>query len=215
MATPRSKAAKLKAKRGRPKLPATDRQPNGQPSRRKASIQKRNEEYSMDAMATAINRRVREYNLVDRKQEGKLVTAAKQATDPMRGYSLGLLFLDGRITKRQHDAGLKYSEDMARYYGLTGVPFPSPRAQNLFAIRSDGDDPQSRIEAAKSAKAKMGILRKLLLDTGDIDTGRRINSAVTAVAVEDIAESRTWPEHMMLYLRKGLNRLGDHFQLPG
>lgn len=215
MATARTKAAKLKAKRGRPKLPAADRQPNGQPSRRKASIQKRNEEYSMDAMAPAINRRVREHRLVDKKRDGKLVTAAKQATDPMRGYSLGILFLDHRITERQHAAGQKFAEAMAKYYGLTGVPFPSPRAQNLFAIRSDGDDPQSRIEAAKAAKIKMAALRDALLKTGDIDTGRRVLSAVTAVAVEDIIECRTWPEHMMLYLRKGLNKIGDHYQLPG
>lgn len=211
----RTKAAKLKAKRGRPQLPAADRQPNGQPSRRKASITKRNEEYSMDAMAPAINRRVREYRLVDKKRDGKLETAEKQATDPMRGYSLGLLFLDGRITKRQHDAGIKFSEAMARYYGLTGVPFPSARAQNLFSIRSDGDDPQSRIDAAKAAKLKMAALRDTLLKTGDIDTGRRVLSAVMSAAVEDITECRTWPEHMMLFLRKGLNRVGDSYGLPG
>lgn len=215
MATARTKAAKLKAKRGRPKLPATDRQPNGQPSRRQASIQKRNEDYSMDAMAPAINRRVRQYGLVDKRRDGKMETASKQAADPMRGYALGLLFLDGKLTKRQHDAGVKFSDDMARYYGLTGVPFPSPRAQNLFAIRSDGDDPQSRIDAAKTAKAKMATLRTVLLSAGDIDTGRRVYSATTAVAVEDITEARTWPEHMLLYLRKGLNRVGDHYQLPG
>jgi hypothetical protein len=155
-------------------------------------------------MNVAIARRIREHAI---EHPGKILTM-HQALDPKRGYALGLLNLDGKITAQQHDIGLKVAGDMARYYGLTGVPFPSARAQNLFAIRSDGEDSESRGEAARKASAKMASIRATLLAVGDIDTGRRVYRAVMSVVVEDIQECRGWPEHMLLYLRKGLNKAG-------
>jgi hypothetical protein len=178
--------------------------PNGKASRRLSSIQHRDQESNMNV---AIARRIRDHKLVDVKRAGKIVTAVQQALDPRCGYALGILLLSHKITEQQHSAGVKFSEDMARYYGLTGVPFPSPRAQDLFAIRSDGDEPAGKGEAAKAARGKMAKLREALLAVGDIDTGRRVYMAVTSTAVEDKAP----PESGMVYLRKGLNRLVDHY----
>lgn len=159
-------------------------------------------------MNVAIARRIREYQLTDIKKNGKVITAAQQALDPKRGYAIGLLHLDGRITEAQHDIGVKVAEDLARYYGLTGVPFPSARAQNLFAVKGEGEDSESRVEAARRAKAKAARIRDALLATGDIDTGRRVYRAVMSATIEDIQECRGWPEHMLNYLRMGLNKVG-------
>lgn len=201
-----TRAQKLKAKRGRPRLPAIEREPNGRSSRRKES---------QDVQATAelaetpaIQRRIREDNIVPFKKDGKVVSAEKQAQDPRRGYALGLLILDGTITQAQHDAGVKFSEDMAKYYGLTGVAFPSARAQSLFAVRATGlEESEGKIEAARKARDKAKAMEKTLLAVGDIDTGRKVSHTVKTVCVLDVQESRMWPEHMIGYLKRGLNAL--------
>lgn len=213
MGKARTKADKLRSRRGRPKLPQTEREPNGRKSRRQASVQKFNHDTEIGNLSVAVARRVREYGLKDtRLKGGKILTAEEQAADPRRGYALGLLYLDGRVTEDQHDAGLRYAEDMARYYGLTGVTFPSTRAQNIFAVRGDdGEVSEGRATAAAAARSKMTKLRATLLDVGDIDTGRRVWHAVMEVAVMDNQACRTWPDHMIGYLRRGLNRLSDFY----
>ncbi len=134
------------------------------------------------------------------------------AADPRRGYVLGRIFMDGKITEAQHDAGLRYGEDMARYYGLTGVRFPSARAQNLFAVRGeDGEVSETRAKMAKDARQRMTSLRAALLDTGDINTARKVLHTVNSICVEDIDQARGWPEHMIALLRNGLNKLTKHY----
>lgn len=210
-----SKAAKQRAKRGRPRLPPSDRETNGRHSRRKASQNHRANQDMENIMDAAVTRRIRHDNLVDFKaKDGKVVTARQQALDPRRGYVLGLMLLDGTINQRQHDAGVKYAEDMARYYGLTGVQFPSARAQDLFAVRSDGDEPAHKSEAAAAARERMKKLEKILLETGDINTGRKVAHTVSAIAVQDIAEARTWPGHMIGWLKRGLNQVANYYQIP-
>lgn len=203
---------KRKAKRGRPKLPATDREKSGRPSRREASKTQRNEMSQAAIMAPAIERRIRQDNIVPFKEKGgKLVTAEEQAKDPRRGYALGLMLLDHSITQRQHDAGVKYAEAMSRYYGLTGTPFPSARAQNLFAVRgNEGEEDENKSEAAKKARSKANALRDVLLGVGNIDHGRRVQSAVNELSILDNAHCRRWPDHMLHFIRQGLNRLADH-----
>ena len=140
MGKARTKADKLRAE-GQAKAAKTEREPNGRKSRRQASVQKFNHDTEIGNLSVAVAQRVREYGLKDtRLKGGKILTAEEQAADPRRGYALGLLYLDGRVTEDQHDAGLRYAEDMARYYGLTGVPFPIARAQNIFAVRGDDGD---------------------------------------------------------------------------
>lgn len=160
-------------------------------------------------MDVAVSRRIRHMGLVDKGAE----TALKQAQDPRRGYVLGNLYLDGKITEGQHDAGIRYGEDMARYYGLTGVRFPSARAQNLFAVRGDGGDvSENHAQMAKEARQRMTSLRAALLATGDINTARRVLHTVQAICVEDIEQARGWPEHMIALLRNGLNKLGKFYE---
>lgn len=213
MSKARTKAARLRSRKGRPKLPQTERELNGRKSRRQASVQKFNQDTEISNLSIAVDRRVREYGLKDiRLKSGKVLTAGKQAADPRWGYALGILYLGGRITEGQHDVGLRYAEEMARYYGLTGVPFPSARAQNIFAVHGDdGEVPERRAMAARAARHRMDKLRATLLSVGNIDMGRRVWHSVMEVAVMDNQASRVWPEHMIDFLRRGLNKLSDFY----
>lgn len=205
-----SKAQKRAQKRGRPVLPAdlSTREPNGRPSRRKA----RATELEQQIKHVAVSRRIRHLGLIDKKIEGKMTTAAEQAADPRHGYLLGRMLMDKTITDAQHEAGLKYADDMARYFGLTGVAFPSARAQDLFAVRSTGgEDSQSKGDAARAARDKMVKLRSVLLGTSDIDTGRRIDHTVRMVCVEDVDHLRTLNPPMKAWLVRGLNALAKFY----
>lgn len=206
----RTKAQKIKAKRGRPFLPGNEREPNGQLSRRKASRDTRQQQTEGKNMDVAVNRRIRQFDLKDyRDKGGRLITAEQQAADPRHGYVLGRMLIDGTVTKEQHDIGIRIGEDMARFYGLTGVPFPSARAQDLFAVRgSGGDDSEGRAKAARKARDKANALRDAFLACGDINTGRKVAHTVMQVCVLDVDEARKWPNHMMLWLRHGLNAAG-------
>lgn len=214
MAKARTKSQKLAAKRGRPTLPVTDREPNGRASRRHAATQARNYAIEDNNMDAAVQTRIRQFNLKDyRDRGGNIVTAREQAIDPRRGYVLGCMLLDKAVTKDQHDAGLRFAEEMSRYYGLTGVPFPSVRAQDLFAVRSDNTETShGRAMQAASARHVAHKLRDALLAVRDIETGRRILHSVTQVCLLDIEESRRWPAHMTSYLTMGLNALCKHYQ---
>lgn len=199
-----SKAAtrgeKLRRRRGRPLLPANDREPNGKPSRRTASIEEREHAVQMQNMSVVADRRIRHLGIV-----------SEVSRDPRWGYLLGRMFMDGNVTESQHEAGVRYAQDMARYYGLTGVPFPSARAQDLFAIKSAGDEPEGKGKAALAARNRMVELRNLLLSSGDINTGRRVLHTVNVVCVEDIDELRTLNEAMKAWLKRGLNALAKFY----
>ena len=143
---------------------------------------------------TAAATRVRHFNLPN----------IEAARDPRHGYVLGRMYLDGTINEAQHAAGLRYGEDMARYFGLTGVPFPSARAQNLFAVRSTGgEDSDSKGEEARKARQRMTTLRAVLLACGDINTGRHVEHTVKLICVEDY----DLPAHTKAWLKHGLNGL--------
>lgn len=168
-----------------------------------------------EARSVVVEQRIRRDNIVPFKgKDGKTVTAEEQAIDPRRGYVLGQMLLDGTIRDYQHEAGIRYAEDMARYLGLKGIPFPSPRAQNLFAVRGhEGEESESRVEAARKAEQRMTKLRATLQGVGDIDTGRKVERKVAEVCVQDSAEARRWPEHTVSLLRRGLNALAWHYGL--
>jgi hypothetical protein len=197
-----TRAAKLRAKRGRPRLDAP-RTPSGQISRSKEANIEMN-------MQPAIDRRVRHYGIHDTKGASAQVLAG----DPAWGYLLGRLLKDGVINKAQHDAGNRYADDMAAYFGLTGVPFPSAKAQNMFAVRGGtGDDGEDRGKRAAKARAKMTKLRDLLMRCGDINTGRRVLHTINAVCVEDIDHLRTLNTPMRAWLVLGLNALERHYNV--
>lgn len=162
-------------------------------------------------MDTAISTRIRHYGITDgRDKKGNPVTAQQRAKDDRYGYTLGRLLLGRVINQDQHDAGEKYAEDMARYLGLNGFQFPSAKAQNLFAIRSHvGEETEQMADRATRARDKMLVLRDLLLDCGDIDTGRRVEQAVKSVCLLD--ELRTINAPTRVWLVRGLNALRKHY----
>lgn len=198
----RTKAQKLKVKRGRPRRDAP-RTPSGQISRSKEANLEMN-------MQPALDRRIRHYDIRSTKDTSAQILAG----DPAWGYLLGRLLKDGTINKAQHDAGNRYADDMSSYFGLTGVPFPSAKAQNMFAVKgSSGDDDEGKGKRAAKARAKMVKLRDLLLACGDINTGRKVLHTVNAVCVEDIDHLRTLNGAMRAWLVLGLNALGRHYEV--
>lgn len=216
----RSKAAKRASKRGRPKLPANlnTREPNGRPSRRN----ERTELLEHEMISTVAATRVRHFGIVEgRDDDGKLVRPETLARDARYGYLLGRIRMDGGITENQLAAGNRYATDMSRFYGLTGIPFPSPRSGHLFATKSE-EDPSNpterkyhtqdeRSEMARAARARMMELRQLLLSTGDINTGRRVIHTVNAVCVEDLDNLRNLNPPMLAWLKAGLNALAKFY----
>lgn len=211
----RTAAAKRRLRKGRPRIENIERQPNGQPSRKKSALRKRDSMSAAEAKSVVIERRIRQDNLVPLKgKDGKIVTAEEQADSPYRGYPLGLLYLDGKITANQHEAGLRYEADVIRYLGLKGLPMPTPRAKDIFSVIGfDGDESESRVDRAKRAEAIFGKLRLVLLSVGDIDTGRKVERAVAEVCVRNTTETRMWPDHMIVLLKRGLNSLSFHYGL--
>ncbi len=206
----RTRSAKLAAKRGRPKLPANTntREPNGRLSRRN----ERTELLEHEMISTVAATRVRHLHLVG-------PDAMAKAADERYGYLLGRIRMDGKITDEQHAAGRRYAEDMARYYGLTGVPFPSAKSSYLFSVKP-WEDPvdahsrrtvaqtsEERTDAARKAVVRRDKLRDILLATGDINTGRRVIHTVNAVCVEDLDHLRDLNPPMLAWLKAGLNTL--------
>lgn len=162
-------------------------------------------------MQVAISRRIRHLGLVDLRTENGILTAEHQAKNLYLGYPLGLLYVDGKITQQQHDAGMKYAEDMWKYYVLVGIPFPSAKAQNMFAVRGMiGDETETRAVRAKAATDKMMALERVLnMVSGN---GRKVKTTVFNVAVtEEVEEPRLMPERMLGWLIEGLDELIWHY----
>lgn len=216
----RTKGQKLAAKRGRPRKEGVPRTPSGQLSRSK----KVQDMTAADAMSVVVERRIRHDNIVPLKRDGKLVTPESQAIDPRRGYVLGRLRIAGRITERQHEAGLRFADILARYYALKGFPPPNPQAQNMFAIRGyAADDDEDRGRAARRAEHTAKSLRDMMLGTNptakgtkvQIDQGRRILRCIEDVMVHDDDMALGWPDNMVGFLKRGLNIIADALELGG
>jgi hypothetical protein len=139
-------------------------------------------------------------------------TPDAKAKDPRAGYVLGVLFLDGKITEDQLAAGDEYALAIARYHSLTGIQFPSARAQSLFSIKGhDGEVSQNMAQRAREASLKMMALHGVLLQCVD---GPQVRSTIHNCAVLDLDHLRDMPAQQMLYLRRGLNALRDSGILP-
>ncbi len=220
--TPRTKAQKLKLKRGRPRLPATNYEPStGDKSRRKESKDMRLEMSEQAARSVVVEQRILRDNIVPfRAKDGRMVSAEEQAADPRLGYVFGRMWRANTITERQHQALERFAVDMGRYYATSGVQHPSAKAQSLFSVAGhDGDESDDTAERARKARAKAKHIRDMLIGSipcpngtvVQIDTGRKIIHALTQVVILDIPEAINWPEHMMLLVRKGANILADYY----
>ena len=184
-----SKAEKLRLKRksqlGRPPKQDVERYPGGKikPS-----------ETIKETLSTA---------LWGRKNVHKLETDS-----PFAGYTLGRMFLDGKITDEERKAGEYYADCVARYYSSVGSPHPCPRAQNFGTIRGhDGEVSESQQTRARRATNTMMALEGLLLG---LTSGRQIKSTVFNVTVMDYEYMRSMPANQLLWLREGLRALRMH-----
>jgi hypothetical protein len=130
------------------------------------------------------------------------------AESMLAGYTLGRIYLDGKITAPQLKAGDAFAEAMSRYYSLTGIPFPSARAQSLFSVKGhDGEVSQDRATKARQATNKMMELAGVLMNCAD---GPWVRQTVLNVAVMDLENLRGMPPMQMRWLRRGLERLQAH-----
>jgi hypothetical protein len=133
----------------------------------------------------------------------------KLETDsPFAGYTLGRMFLDGKITEEERKAGEYYADCMARYYSSVGIPHPSPRAQNFGTIRGhDGDVTESQQTRARRASNKMMELEGLLCG---LPSGRQIKTTIFNLCIMDYENMRSMPETQLRYLKDGLRALRMH-----
>ena len=109
---------------------------------------------------------------------------------PFAGYTLGRMFLDGKLTAHEREAGDEYARQMARYYSLTGIPFPSVRAR----------------QAANRMMELEGVLLKL-------KDGPQVKTTVFNVCIMDYEMLRTMPEPQLAWLKRGLTELHWHLGL--
>ncbi|HEV7317690.1 MAG TPA: hypothetical protein VGO04_03655 [Ensifer sp.] len=130
---------------------------------------------------------------------------------PFAGYTLGRMFLDGKLTAHEREAGDEYARQMARYYSLTGIPFPSVRAQSLFDVKGfAGETSGERARGARQAANRMMELEGALLKLPD---GPQVKTTVFNVCIMDYEMLRTMPEPQLLWLKRGLKELHWHLGL--
>ncbi|WOS61361.1 hypothetical protein [Sinorhizobium fredii] len=185
-----NKAQKLRAKRkaqlGRPRKANAERFACG---KIKPDWSKRESE--KEVMAVALAARKRMHGL--------------ETSSSFAGYTLGRLFLDGWITEAQREAGDDYARVMARYYHLTGIPFPSIRAQAIDRVQGHpAETTEERHRQIKRATERMMRLDGVLLGC---DEGRQVKTTVFNVCVMDYEGLRMMPEAQLLWLKRGLNAL--------
>lgn len=189
-----SKAAKLRAKRtGRPRKSHADRFPCGKIKHAWSQDNKAREqqETEKEAISVATAARARIHGI--------------EENTPLAGYVLGRLFLDKKINDEQRKAGDEFAEAMGRYYRLTGIPFPSARAQSISGVRgSDGDVSESQATAARRASNMMMHLNGVLLKCKD---GPQVRQTVFNTCIMGYDVLRAMPDSQLEWLRRGLNAL--------
>ena len=194
------KAGKLRIKRknkaGRPRKENVERYPSGDIKR---------SETQKEAMSTAVEARRRIDGWGDKVDDD---TVKSQ----FAGYTLGRIFLDGRITKEQLEAGDEYAEIHARYRRLVGLAPTSARAQSLFSIKGhEGDITESITVRARNASNRMMEVEGILLRCVD---GPQVKQTVFNTAVMDYEHMRGMGDQQILWLRRGLMALASRKQLP-
>jgi len=128
-----------------------------------------------------------------------------EADDPHAGSTLGRLFLDGKISEGEREAGEYYADVMARYYSANGMQNPNPRAQEFGSVRGhDGELTESQQSRALRATSKFIAIETLLLSRPN---GPRIKSTLYALCIEDLEIMRCMPPAQMVWAREGLMAL--------
>jgi hypothetical protein len=187
--------SKKRGKGGRPRKQGAERYPGGQ-----IKHDYRKAETEREIMGTVLDMRQRQHGLDE-----------KDAKSALAGFVLGRMRLDKSINEVEFKAGERYAEDMARYYRLTGIAPPSPRAQSLFSIAGhDGDVSEDQARRAREAANKMMALEGVLLRLPD---GPRVKTTVFNVCLMDFDNLRDMPLHMFGWLHSGLRALAIHYGL--
>jgi hypothetical protein len=203
-----TRASKRRRKGGRPRIEGAIREPSGKIYYGKAEDARRAE--TMTETATEARQRVFGVSKAD-------------AGTQEAGSVLGRLYLDGKlgpVLKEKGtswfrlEAGNRYAMDMARYYMLTGIPHPCPKAQNVLAVRGDdGDVSEERAASARKASNRMMSLEMCL---GVADTqGRPVTSSVKSVCIMETETARGWHESQLRHLVRGLDALVKYYGLDG
>jgi hypothetical protein len=195
-----SKAQKLRIKRasaaGRPRKQDVERYPGGKikPS-----------ETQKETLSVVITARKRMNGWNDN-------TPDATARDARAGYVLGVMCIDGKISSEQLEIGNEYALAISRYHSLTGIPFPSARAQSLFSIKGhDGEVSAALADRARNASNLMMRLQGALLQCVD---GPQVRQTVNNVTVMSYEHLRTMPPQQLVWLKRGLNALKDSGLLP-
>ena len=189
------KALSRKRKGGRPRNQDAERYPGGQ-----IKHDYREDEKERDAMGAVIDMRQRLHGL-----------SPEDAKTELAGYVLGRMRLDRAINEVELEAGNRYAKDMARYYRLTGITAPSPRAQSLFSIAGhEGEISPERATQAREASNNMMKLEGVLLR---LPNGPRVKTTVFNVCFMDHDNLRDMPSHMFGWLHCGLRALAIHYGL--
>lgn len=200
-------ARRKRSKGGRRKLKGMIRTPSGRISQSDESKQVKKSAYDAaeretqrEAMETAVTARMRHTGLCE-----------ELARKNMAGFVLGLLRIDNRITEREFEAGQRYGTEMAEYYHSNGMPLPSPRAMDMFAVKGYiGDETVSMARRARKSANRRQELEAILLSRPQ---GRIVKTKVFEVCVEDMASARNWNDGTIWFLKCGLNALGDEYGL--
>jgi hypothetical protein len=186
------KAAKLKIRRkgrGRPRKEDAQRHPCGKIDQAWAQ-----RESESEIKSVVMEARQRVYGVSDE--------------NGYSGYTLGRIFLDGKINEDQRAAGDAYAETMMRYYGAVGIPFPSPRAQSLFSIKGhDGEVTEERAKRARDASNRMMEIEGMLLRLVD---GPQVKGTIYNLCVMDYENLRLMAPQQLLWAKRGLNALHHH-----
>jgi hypothetical protein len=189
------KALKRKRKGGRPRNHDAERYPGGQ-----IKHDYRADENEKQIKGTVVDMRQRLYGLSE-----------ADAKSDLAGFVLGRMRLDMAINEVELKAGERYAEDMARYYRLTGIPAPSPRAQSLFSVAGhEGEISSERAAQAREASNRRMALETVLLRLPD---GPRVKTTVFNVCFMDHDNLRDMPSHMFGWLHCGLRALALHYGL--
>ena len=212
MTTP-SKRRRLKLKKGgRPRKQGI-RTRSGRLSRSKEA-----KDY-ISAKAAEENRAVA---LEARSRHNKV--PVEEANNPLLGSEIGRLYnrhLLARkkkvqqwrsLTEKEYEAAQRFSEDISRYYGLSGIPHPNPKSANLFGVRGyDSEESESQQKTADRVSKRAYEIQKALLSKTQ---GRRILEKVYNVCILDHSTDN-WSTVQYGEFRHGIKALVKYYNGEG
>ena len=180
-----------KTKRGRPRK-IGPREPNGR-------IQRPRREQAEQAILD-----------ITLLRRGSQWLGEDRARQPEAGYAIGRLWLLGVLTRRQHDAALKFGDIWRRWASLAGV------APHILTQRSPGSRADPTAATWRKAKtAFYGAANELRKASRADETWRLVEMLV----MDDVfplqwREDRPFSPIVALRLGGALERLADWFALP-